>query len=138
MERTTLEVICGPLFGDANFQLETIQSAKVHLGAGEGSTNSEGPESRFCINVDTKAYDPATGTFSRDIHVQLWITPSQIADIVKQYFAEMLRHVPNVYGKLLERILRKRWTVMTSSVYRLDHSPGTPRSLEPYYRIRTW
>jgi len=133
MERTTLEALRDSL-GEDNIQFETIQGANVLLGAGEGGPNREKPDSRYCINVDTKAYDPATDSFSRDIHVQLWITPTQIAEIVKQYFAEMLRHTPRVYRQQLERMLRKRWTVMTSSIYR-EEIPGCGR-VEPYHKLR--
>ena len=133
MERTTLEALRDSL-GEDNIQFETIRSASVLLGAGEGGPDRETLDSRYCINVDTKAYDPATDSFSRDIHVQLWITPTQIAEIVKQYFAEMLRHAPRVYRQQLERLLRKRWTVMTSSIYR-EEIPGLER-VEPYHKLR--
>jgi len=132
MERTTLEATRDSL-DEENIQFETIHDAKVLLGAGEGGPDSERVDSRYCINVGTRAYDPATDSFSRDIHIQLWITPTQIAEIVKQYFAEMLRHTPRVYRQLLERLLRKRWAVMTSLIYQHDY-PGCKR-VPPYHKI---
>ncbi len=131
MERTTLDAIRDSN-GEDNIQFETILGARTLLGAGEGGLDREKPDSRYCINVNTKAYDPVTDSFSRDIHVQLWITPTQIAEIVKQYFETMLRHAPKVYRQNLERLLRKRWAMMTSGIYKMKLE-GLDR-LEPYHK----
>ena len=131
MEWTTLEAHQDCL-GELNVQFETVQGAELLLGAGEGAPDREGLDSRYCININTKVFVPADNGFTREVHVQLWITPTQIAQLVKQYFSEMLRHTSPVYRDLLERLLRKRWSVMTSSVYKM-RLEGCTR-VEPYHK----
>ena len=132
MERTILLSAYQGTDEAPNLQFETIQGASILLGGGEGSPERETLTTRFCINVEAKAL--VNGDFTEPVHIQLWITPSQIAEIVKAYFSDMLRYTPRVYRDLLERILRKRWTVMTSSIYRME-IPGLER-VEPYHKIR--
>lgn len=78
-------------------QFETVQSARVVLGGGEGAPDRETPRTRFCINVDAKAFVHEDNGFTRDVQIQLWITPTQIADIVKAYFSDLLCHTGKVY-----------------------------------------
>ena len=132
MEWTTLEA--SQYEDGANIQFETVQDTELRLGAGEGAPDRERPDSRYCITIRTRAYAPAAAGFTRDVHVQLWITPVQIAELVKQYFSEMLRHTPRVYRQQLERLLRKRWSVMTSGIYKMKLE-GLDR-VEPYHKIR--
>jgi len=130
MEWTTLEAHQDCL-GELNVQFETVQGAELRLGAGEGQPDRERPDSRYCINIKTKVFVPADNGFTREVHVQLWITPTQIAQLVKQYFSDMLRHASPVYRDLLERLLRKRWSMMTSSIYKMKLD-GLDR-VEPYH-----
>ncbi len=135
MERTALEVTWkDTVSGQETIQFETVQDAHVLLGGGEGGPDRETPRTRFCINIDAKAYVPEDDGFTRDIHIQLWITPTQIAEIVKAFFSDMLCHTSRVYHDMLERILRKRWSVMTSSLYRNKDFGG--ERVNPYYKIR--
>jgi len=133
MERTILLSAYEEGMGESpNLQFETIQGASILLGGGEGAPERETPSTRFCINVEAKAL--VNGDFTEPVHIQLWITPVQIAEIVKAFFLDFLRHAPRVYKELLERILRKRWAIMTSGVYRME-IPGLSR-LDPYHKIR--
>ncbi|MFA5954040.1 MAG: hypothetical protein WC817_00700 [Patescibacteria group bacterium] len=132
MEWTTLEArVCGAT-GKPYVQLETVQGAELLLGGGEGGVDRETPSTRFCLNIAAKAFVPGEDGFAQDIDVQLWITPTQIAQLVKQYFSMMLWHTKPVYRQLLERLLRKRWSVMTSCGYKL-RLDGSDR-LEPYHK----
>lgn len=134
MEMTALEATRDS-FGEENIQFETIQGAELRLGGGEGSPDRETLSTRFCININAKAFVHAENGFTREVHVQLWITPTQIAQLVREYFTDMLRYTPRVYRDLLERILRKRWQVMTSSLYRENNISGTER-VKPYHKTR--
>jgi hypothetical protein len=133
MERTALETH-RDAFGCENIQFETVQDATVRLGGGTGTVDRETLAHCFCINVEAKAYVEADNGFTRPVHIQVWITPTQLADIVKEFFVDFLRHVAPVYRSMLERILRKRWSVMTSGIFK-EEFPGT-RRVEPYYKIR--
>src|SRR3989344_8109982 len=132
MEWTTLEAGVCQATGQPYIQFETVQGAELRLGGGEGGPDRETPGSRYCVNVTAQAYVHGDNGFTRDVDVQIWITPTQIAQLVKQYFSTMLWCTGPVYRQLLERLLRKRWSVMTSDFYKLPLE-GSDR-LEPYHK----
>ncbi len=132
MERTILLRAWQLNENSPNLQFETIQGASILLGGGEGRVGSETPSTRFCINVEAKAL--VDGDFNEPVHIQLWITPSQIAQIVKSYFEGMFSSTPKWCRENLQRLLHKRWRVMTSGMYQVE-IPGTER-LDPYHKIR--
>ena len=133
MERTALETTWfDPAANLEVIQFETVQDARVILGGDAGGPDRETPSTRFCIDVDAKAFVREDNGFTRDVRIQLWITPTQIAEIVKGYFSDMLYNTSRVYRELLERILRKRWAVMTSSIYRRKDLGG--KRVEPYHK----
>jgi hypothetical protein len=131
---TTLEVHHNEGFGDT-VQLETADDFRFSIGGNyvylrEGH---ETPWTRFCINLDAKALNYESGEFDRKVMVQLWITPAQVAEIVKEYFRDMLENTPRVFRDMLERLLRKRWSVMTNPTWK---DPEDPDRVKPYYKTR--
>lgn len=132
MERTILLQTYQATDESPNLQFETIQGAKIILGGGAGAPDRETPDTRFCINVEAKAL--VNGDFTEPVHIQLWITPSQIAEIVKEFFGDMFWHTPKWCRENLQRLLYKRWKLMTSGTYRME-IPGLSR-VEPYHKVR--
>ena len=134
-DRTVLEINRNTCDGSETIQLETADDARILFGGHTDQPGYETPRSRICVNLRAKAMVYEDGEFKRDIHLQLWITPGQLAEIVKEFFVGMLRHTSPVYRSLLERLLRKRWSVMTDVSYKVKYSEYDHR-VEPYHKIR--
>ena len=127
MERTTLS---SPAQFETilpkTFSFETVPDSPVYLGGGIGP-GFEISETAFTVNVFAKRFHSEN---EEVVAVQLWITPVQLAELVKAYFAEMICNSPKIYRQLLERLLRRRWTVMSFKSTRKDGN-----LIQPYHKV---
>ena len=101
---------------------ESVQDANIQLGGGNANPGWETPDSRWALTV--KAVD----TRGEPIEIQIWFTVPQLASIVKKFFADILIREDNgektIFAKMLQRLLRKRWAVMSSSTAKMKFADG--------------
>lgn len=100
----------------------SVQDADVQIGGGEVPGHESG---RTLLAITVKAV--ADG---EPIEVQIWLTIPQLASIVKKFFSGILFHENSrkktLFAKLLQRLLRKRWAVMTSPLLKQIMDDGEP------------
>jgi len=108
-----------------HFVFDTLPTAHVMIGKNT-SVGSEGPDSRFHLNVETTVeYTDYHGlTKGEQVYVCLSLTLPQMAGVVKDFFEPATVNYghenprKNFFMELLDRLLRKRWAVATSPVYK--------------------
>jgi hypothetical protein len=94
----------------------------VKIGGGE-MPGHESDRTRLAITVKAVAD-------GEPIEVQIWLTVPQVASLVKQFFYDILfqgnDRRKTLFAKLLQRLLRKRWAVMTMPLLKQECGDGEP------------
>lgn len=94
------------------------EGVAIQFGASD-SVGNEKPGSLHFLNlngvhVTPGPYGPAIG---EPVDITLALSPRQVAQIVKHFFIEVV-FAGGIYGKLLQRLMTKRWAVMTASEFK--------------------
>lgn len=96
--------------------LQSLRSSHVMLG-NDGGHGHERPDTLITINVVGKVlFSDFVEVSGEEIYVQLSLSPKQVAHIVKLFFWDITTE--SIFGKMLKRLLKKRWAVMTWPVYK--------------------
>src|SRR3989344_2102994 len=88
---------------------ESLPDARLQVGGGEAQPGHENAKSQLAITVMARVRTDN----DREEEVQLWLTIPQIAVIVWAFFGETIRQ-NRTFANMLERLMRKRWSEMTS------------------------
>lgn len=105
---------------------QSLQGSSIVIGGDYGNRDRERPSTRMFINVTVRACPPrecppldGSDASGPEMDVCLGLTIPQVAFIVKMFFWEFISYPPkNIFSKFLQRLLEKRWAVMTSNVYK--------------------
>jgi hypothetical protein len=123
-----------------SFIFDAKSGSRIRLG-NFGTKGAENPETQMCIDV-TQCIVWAGGKGEEEEEeadvVQIFLTVPQVAEIVKQFFWEIISP-GNIYTKLLERLLHRRRQLMTSEIAKtrlLGHDVGRPW-MPPYDKLET-
>ena len=109
-----------------SFIFESQPKSEIHLGQTCGR-GSETPTSRLAIVVLRCALVEG----EPDTEVQVWLSVEEFVELVKQFFWEVISP-KNIYMKFLQRLLHRRWQMMTSETAKVrwldpDNRPWMPQ-----------
>lgn len=118
----------------SSFIFDSTENSAVYLGKTHG-VEEENHTARLCVGIcQCKLVEGSQET----TEVQVWLTVEQVAELVKQFFWEIVSP-GNIYTKLLQRLLHRRRQMMTSEVAKtrlLGPQAGKPW-MPQYDRLET-
>lgn len=90
----------------------------IQIGTSDSAGN-EKPGSRHFLNLN--GIQPMTGPYGSPVgdpvDITIALTPRQVAQVVRHFFVEVL-YTHSICSQLFQRIMNKRWNVMTASEYK--------------------
>ncbi len=97
---------------------QASQDIVIQFGASD-SVGNEKPGSRHFLNLNN--VQPMSGPYGTPMgdpmDISIALTPRQVAQIVRHFFVEVV-FAGGIYKALLQRLMAKRWAVMTASEYK--------------------
>lgn len=94
------------------------QGVVIQFGASD-SPGNEKPGSRHFLNLN--GVQPMSGPYGTPVgdpvDITIALTPRQVAEIVKHFFVEVV-FAGGIYQKFFERLMIKRWALMTASEHK--------------------
>lgn len=110
-----------------------LPRANIQFGT-SGGVGGEGPESRHFLNLTVQpTTNPYGDPVGEPIDITLALTPRQMAQIVRHFFADIILW-SGIYEGLLRRLLTKRWALMTSPVFKTPKLGGEDFKEMHYHR----
>ena len=116
-----------------SFIFDATPESSLRLGnlSGQGYEVSG---TKLCIDVTRCVEAEKPGEIEV---VQVWLTPPQMAELVKQFFKEVVTS-KKIYASLLQRLLRTRWNLMTAPTAKESWlGDGGKPSLPSYDKVKT-
>lgn len=110
----------------SSFIFDSEKKSEVYLGRTHAA-ESENHTAKLCIGIRQCNLD---GDSQETVEVQVWLTVEQVAEVVKMFFWETISS-SHIYKTFLQRLLHRRWKVMTSQLS--QHTASMPG----YDRITT-
>ncbi len=105
---------------------QSLQDAHIFMG-NWGGKGRENPNTPLFINFSAVPCNgPAGEPAGDEVDLCIALTHRQVAEIVKAFFWDIIMYPKNnVFGQFLNRLLKKRWAIMTSDVAK-DSSSDNP------------
>lgn len=99
-----------------SFIFDATSKSRFYLG-NQGGQGHETPRTLLCIDVTRCEIKRADATKEDDEAevVQIYLTIPQMVEIVKLFFWDVVSP-GNIYTKFLQRLLKRRWDVMTDDL----------------------
>ena len=94
------------------------QDVVIQFGASD-SPGNEKPGSLHFLNLN--GVQPMSGPYGTPVgdpvDITIALTPRQVAEVVKHFFVEVV-FAGGIYQKFFQRLMSKRWAVMTADGYK--------------------
>lgn len=117
----------------ASFIFDATSKSRFYLG-NQGGQGHETPRTLLCIDVtrcDIKRADAVKEGKEAEV-VQIYLAIPQMVEIVMLFFRDVVSP-GNIYTKLLQRLLKRRWDVMTDSLAKTTSFSDNGRPWLPRY-----